>query len=94
VRELRAGRRVRDADPASIEAMLAADGLSEDALLEIASAAVLATADTRTGPPSAGVPADFQTPEMRAIFAVREANMAWLGRHAAALLAEYAQVVR
>jgi hypothetical protein len=97
LRELRAGRRVQDAEPASIETMLAADGLTDDALTEIASAAALATADARAGSPSAGIPVEFQSAEMRAIFAVREANMAWLARHTATLgtlLADYVKVVR
>ena len=77
--------------------MLTADGLTEEALTEMLSAAALANADTRNGRPSNTVPVDFQTPEMRAVFAVREANMVWLTRHASALgalLAEYATVVR
>jgi hypothetical protein len=97
-RELRAGRRVAAADaPPSIDGMLAADQLTEDQLTALVSAALVARADLTKGKPSDQIPPAFVTPEMRANFAVREANMEWLRKHEAVLgagLARYDALAR
>ena len=77
-RELRVGTRLPAAEaPASIDGMLASDALTEDQLMAMISAALVARADLRNGKPSDQVPTEFLTPELRANFAVREGNMIW-----------------
>lgn len=88
VRELQVGAPVRDrAVPTDLPTMYAQDGLTEDALTAVLTSASVAYGDTQQGRrPSAEVPSDLQTPEMRSWFAIREANMRWLAQQDRALV--------
>lgn len=88
VRELQVGAPVRDRTvPTDLPTMYAQDGLTEDALTAVLTSASVAYRDTQQGRrPSAEVPSDLQTPEMRSWFAIREANMRWLAEQDPALV--------